>query len=78
MINGFSAEIAKGRLRIEEEVTQKLNAYIKHIKNRIDANFGSFDDMLTNEEKQIASLEEKHKALDGNLDEMGGKLNAIL
>ncbi len=78
VINGFSAEIAKGRLKIEEEVTGKLNAYIKHIKNRIDANFGSFDEMLTNEEKQITSLEEKHKKLEGQLDEMAGKLGAIL
>lgn len=78
VINGFSAEIAKGRLRIEEEVTEKLNTYIKHIKNRIDANFSSFDDMLGHEEKQIASLEEKHLSLEGSLDEMASKLGEIL
>lgn len=78
VINGFQAEIAKGRLRIEEEVSGKLNRYVKHIKNRIDANFGSFDEMLTNEEKQIASLENKHKALEGSLEEMALELGRIL
>lgn len=78
VINGFQAEIAKGRLRIEEEVSGKLNTYVKHIKNRIDANFGSFDEMLTNEEKQITSLESKHKTLEESLDQMAGELNKIL
>jgi len=78
VINGFQAEIAKGRLRIEEEVSGKLNRYVSHIKNRIDANFSSFDEMLNNEEKQIASLENKHKALEGSLEEMAGKLANIL
>ncbi len=78
VINGFQAEIAKGRLRIEEEVSGKLNRYVKHIKNRIDANFGSFDEMLNNEERQIASLENKHKALEGSLEEMAGELGKIL
>ncbi len=78
VINGFQAEIAKGRLRIEEEVSGKLNTYVKHIKNRIDANFGSFDEMLGNEEKQIASLENKHKALEVSLEEMAGELGKIL
>lgn len=78
VINGFQAEIAKGRLRIEEEVSGKLNSYVKHIKNRIDANFGSFDEMLGNEAKQIASLENKHKALEGNLEEMAVELGKIL
>ncbi len=78
VINGFQAEIAKGRLRIEEEVSGKLNTYVKHIKNRIDANFSSFDDMLSNEQKQIASLENKHKALETSLEEMAGELGKIL
>ena len=78
VINGFSAEIAKGRLRIEEEVTEKLNTYIRHIKNRIDANFGSFDEMLSHEEQQITDLEQKHLALENSLDEMAGKVGRIL
>lgn len=78
VINGFQAEIAKGRLRIEEEVSGKLSRYVSHIKNRIDANFSSFDEMLNNEEKQIASLENKHKALEANLEEMAGELSKIL
>jgi len=78
VMNGFQAEIAKGRLRIEEEVSGKLNQYVKHIKNRIDANFSSFDDMLTNEQKQITSLEDKHNLLDASLDEMALELGKIL
>ena len=78
VINGFQAEIAKGRLRIEEEVSGKLSRYVSHIKNRIDANFSSFDEMLNNEEKQIASLENKHKVLEASLEEMAGELGKIL
>jgi GTPase SAR1 family protein len=78
VISGFQAEIAKGRDRIEAEVTDKLNTYIRHIKNRIDANFSSFDDMVDNEDKQIASLETKHLFLEKELDEMSVNLNAIL
>ncbi|MEM1120567.1 MAG: hypothetical protein AAGJ18_08955 [Bacteroidota bacterium] len=65
-------------MRIEEEVSGKLNQYVKHIKNRIDANFGSFDTMLENEQKQIAALEEKHQNLEGSLDELAVELNKIL
>lgn len=77
VINGFGAEIAKGRLRIEEEVTNKLNRYIRHIKNRIDANFGVFDDMLKNEERQIGVLEQKYKDLEAALDSMTISLNNV-
>ncbi|MEM6321872.1 MAG: dynamin family protein [Bacteroidota bacterium] len=78
VINGFQAEIAKGRLKIEEEVTSKLERYIQHIKNRIDANFGSFDELLANETKQIASLENKHQHLEASLDEIAKELGAVL
>ena len=78
VINGFSAEIAKGRLRIEEEVSQKLDAYITHIKNRIDANFGSFDDLLRHEEQQITDLEQKQLNLKDSLRQLETEIQTIL
>ena len=76
VINGFQVEIAKGRLRIEEEVSGKLSAYVRHIKNRIDANFTSFDNMLDQEEKQISVLEQEHQSLQRELEELSGQLGA--
>ena len=74
-INGFRAEIAKGRELIEKEVSQKLNRYVTAIKKKIDANFEKFDAMLELERKKIGVLEENLASIDNRLTDLENKLN---
>ena len=67
IINGFHSEIAKGRVQMDEEITEKLNTYIHHIKGKIDANFNDFDSLLEKEEEQILKLNEKQKSINDRL-----------
>lgn len=59
ILNGFQSEIEKGQRQLKNEVTQKLQAYIVHLKGKIDGNFKDFDTMLEREEEQLVFLE-KH------------------
>jgi hypothetical protein len=68
IINGFNAEITKGRAQMDEEVTGKLNAYIQHIKEKIDANFNDFDALLEKEAEQIKLLSSKQHSINDRLD----------
>lgn len=77
ILNGFQAEIAKGRLKLEEEVTGKLKTYIRHIKNRIDANFSNFDELLNNESGMINQLEEKHLYLEKELNTIENEIGQL-
>ena len=73
IINGFHSEIAKGRLQMEEEVSNKLKAYIRIIKSRIDKNFKRFDEMIQKENGQIKELEQRHTSIDERI----AKLKAV-
>ncbi|MFN3492561.1 MAG: GTP-binding protein, partial [Anaerolineales bacterium] len=53
--------IDKGEKQLQNEVTNKLQAYIVQLKHKIDGNFKDFDTMLEREEEQLAFLE-KHYA----------------
>jgi GTPase SAR1 family protein len=68
ILKGFQTEIEKGRTQMEEEVTGKLNSYIQHIKEKIDANFNDFDALLEKEEGQIKVLNEKQHSINDRLE----------
>ncbi len=63
VLQGFESEIARGRLQMEDEVGNKLNSYIEHIKTKIDSNFSSFDEMLAKEKIQIQHLNNQHLSI---------------
>ncbi len=67
VINGYRAEIEKGRQQLEGEVTTKLNQYIRNIKEKIDGNFEEFDTLLKEEEMQITQIEGKQKDIGNRL-----------
>ncbi len=77
IVDGFHAEIAKGRLQLEEEVSSKLKNYVNNIKEKIDGNFQEFDDLLEMEEKQIRELGQKHQSIITRLGEIEGKLETM-
>ncbi len=75
IINGFKNEIAKGRKQMEEELSTKLKSYVTGIKEKIDANFEGFDEMIEKEETQIEKLEEQQVGIEKRLDEIENVLN---
>lgn len=70
VINGYRAEIEKGRQQLEGEVTSKLNAYIRNIKEKIDGNFNEFDQLLAEEETQIKNIENRQREIGDQLKEL--------
>jgi len=74
VIRGFQQEIAKGREKLNTDVTEILKTYIKRLKNKIDGNFHRFDEMLQKEEQQIAALTEEQVAISQRLEELHEEL----
>lgn len=70
IVDGFVKEIAKGRTKLEENVSENLKMYIHHLKEKIDANFKNFDLMLEKEKVQIAKLESDQQAITNRLEEI--------
>jgi GTPase SAR1 family protein len=60
ILEAFRKEIDKGRGQLENEVTERLQNYIRSIKHKIDLNFSEFDNLLATENKQISDLEGRH------------------
>ncbi len=74
IMDGFDKEILKGRAALQTELSGKLRAYVTDIKVKIDANFEGFDEMLAQEEGQIARLEERQRGIGERLDVVEGEL----
>lgn len=70
IIKGYIAEVAKGRKRIEEEVTIKLNNYTSRIKEKINDNFTRFDKLLEEEKEEITYLENAHSEISSDLEKL--------
>jgi len=63
IVRSVQEEVDKGRIRIEEEISQKLANYIGRIKIKIDENFDRFDDLIAKEGRALEQLIEKEKEL---------------
>lgn len=63
IIKGYENEVEKGRGKIKEEITEKLNAYTERIKSKIDDNFFRFDKLLEGERNTIEYLEKEHERI---------------
>ncbi len=70
IMDGFSVEIAKGRNKLETELSSKLRVYVTTIKEKIEENFEHFDGMLEKEEGQIVRLEERQGRIESRLAEV--------
>ena len=77
ILKGYRTEVDKGRKRLQSELTDKLKMYVVHIKDRIDANFKPFDELLEEEEKAINELETKQRAITKELTEIGEELGSL-
>lgn len=74
ILEGFKTEVAKGRARLEEDISSNLKAYIGNLKERIEGNFVKFDVLLEKEEGQIARLGEMHDNITKRLEEVKNSL----
>jgi len=70
IMDGYREEIVKGRIKMEGEVSDKLKDYIQNIKQKIDLNFNKFDQLIQDEEQQIAHLKERFKHIENSLDKV--------
>ncbi len=70
IVDGFANETQAGRQRLATELDDKLKSYITTLRNRIEANFGRFDEMLGREEKNLTILEGMHAEISKDLEEM--------
>ena len=74
ILKGYEAEIAKGRMQMQEALEAKLRGYVRTIKGRIGDNFGEIDALLANEETQIAHFNAQHIALSHRLQTLDNAL----
>ncbi len=76
ILEGFKAEVDKGRSLLNTDVSEKLKSYISQLKSRIEDNFNRFDQMLETEESHIRHLETLQNGIAKRLDEMKEQLKA--
>ncbi|MDX1913027.1 MAG: dynamin family protein [Saprospiraceae bacterium] len=63
IVNGYVAEIEKGRVQMQEALEAKLRGYVRTIKGRIADNFGEIDALLANEATQIEHFDQQYETL---------------
>lgn len=78
IVKSVKQEIELGRNKIDEEISEKLEAYISKIKLKIDENFDRFDQLLIKEGKALTNLLAKEKELRGRMEEYSEEINAII
>lgn len=75
IVNGYTAEIARGRERMTEELEKQLKTYIRVIKSKIGENFLELDVLLEQETRQIDDFEQRFSAIETRLKEIDGQLS---
>ena len=75
ILNGYRSEIAKGRASMENDLSAKLKSYVTNIKEKIDANFEHFDEMIEKETIQIQKLETENRGIEERLSATEKKLS---
>ncbi len=78
ILSGFKEEVEKGRLRIQRDVKEKLESYTAKIKERIDINFHSFDDLLKEEKDTIQFLDDEYSRINTELQGIKSELGKYL
>ncbi len=77
IINDFKNEIAAGRSQINDEVYGKLKTYVANIREKLEANFREFDNLLESENKQLESLVGMHESIEERLERCKNELPVI-
>ena len=78
IVANVKQEIEEGRTRIDEEINEKLEAYIGRIKNKIDENFDKFDQLLVKEGQALKALTEKEIELEVKMKDFKTEIEKII
>lgn len=70
IVDGFQKEVTRGQVALQTELSEKLRAYVTDLRLKIDRNFEGFDEMLQQEEGQIAKLEERQDSITQRLTKL--------
>ncbi|OWY22135.1 GTP-binding protein [Sphingobacteriales bacterium UPWRP_1] len=65
IINEFSAEIHKGRVKLQEQVKDKLDTYVNEIRTKIDNNFLEFDAFVNSQQSKFTELQDQYTTIKG-------------
>lgn len=74
IIRGFSEEIDKGRVQLEEVLTEKLIAYVGDIREKIDRNFAEFDRLLVEQKAYIEESKNSHSSAEERISGLRNRL----
>ena len=77
IVNDFKKEITDGRAQISDEVYDKLKNYVANIREKLEANFREFDDLLTSEKMQLEKVNSLHTSIEERLNECKTELPVI-
>ncbi|WP_235298886.1 dynamin family protein [Portibacter marinus] len=78
IVRSVREEIDKGRIRIDEEISEKLANYIARIKEKIDENFQRFDDLIEKEGKALERLNAKEQELKLQMQKYETEITEVL
>ena len=70
----FDEQIAEGRSSLREQIDEKLKAYVREIKHKIDNNFFEFDAFVKEEQQQLADLQLRYEAIDQKFKQLRREL----
>lgn len=70
IVEGFEREITTGRGQLGQELEDKLKAYIKQLRQKIEDNFNRFDEMLEREQTTLTILEGQHNEIEQSLSDL--------
>ena len=68
VLNSFNAEVKKGQLALQEDISGKLESYVDTIESRIEENFKEFDAMIELETGEMSTLNEKSQMVEQQLE----------
>ena len=78
ILNKYNEEIEKGRLMLQDEISDKLMDYTRKIKERIDNNFITFDKHLENEDKILYEMNALHSEITTSLNSSESRINEMI
>ena len=70
IVQQFDAQIAEGRENLQEQINDKLKAYVREIKHKIDNNFFEFDAFVKEEQKQLAELNQRYETIENKFTQL--------
>lgn len=78
IMSNFNLEIRKGKDKLQTDIDHQLKQYISHLRKRIEDNFSRFDEMMRQEEKQLANIQIEFDKMGNKLTESRTELDKLM